>query len=347
MGSWKNLGALAICALSLGWSAEASALSKCIKSPRKPPYTVAWADIYLAPTWMTQTTQTMNDMTAELKKEGLVKDFTIQNANGNVTQQIQQIQAMIDANTDVIIVDAGSPSALDRVVAQACKKGIAVVSFDSPINTNQLTTKIEVSAKAWGDTTAHWLIDQLKGKGDILVLNGPAGIGVSEARWAAAKQVFDKAPGIKVLAISNTEYNVAPAEQSVSNLLYAHPKVDGIWSQGGALSAGAVLAYERANKPIPPMTGENSKQFMKMWTEKKFPAIAVGNPNWMGAMAILAGVDAQQGKDVKSPIDVPIPEITNQTLAADLERGKNFPDDGFIYPAYTKDSLQKMILGGK
>jgi ribose transport system substrate-binding protein len=78
----------------------------------------------------------MNDMTAELKKEGLVKDFRIQNANGNVTQQIQQIQAMIDANTDVIIVDAGSPSALDRVVGQACDKGIAVISFDSPINTN-------------------------------------------------------------------------------------------------------------------------------------------------------------------------------------------------------------------
>jgi ribose transport system substrate-binding protein len=345
MDSRKCLSALALCALSLGWSGEAFALSKCIKAPRKPPYTVAWADIYLAPTWMTQTTQTMNDMAAELKKDGLVKDFTIQNANGNVTQQIQQIQAMMDANTDVIIVDAGSPSALDRVVAQACDKGIAVISFDSPINTNQLTTKIEVSAKAWGETTAQWLIDQLKGKGNILVLNGPAGIGVSEARWAEAKKVFDKAPGIKVLAISNTEYNVAPAEQSVSNLLYAHPDVDGIWSQGGALSAGAVLAYERAGKPIPPMTGENSKQFMKMWAEKKFPAMAVGNPNWMGAMAILSGVIAQQGKDVKSPIDVPIPTITDDTLAADLERGKSFPDDGFVYPAYTRESLQKIILG--
>jgi ribose transport system substrate-binding protein len=342
----KAIGALALCAFSLAWSADAAlALSKCIKEPRKPPYTVAWADIYLAPTWMTQTTQTMNDMTAELKKDGLVKDFTIQNANGNVTTQIQQIQAMIDANTDVIIVDAGSPSALNRVVAQACSKGIAVISFDSPIDTNDLTTKIEVSTKAWGETTAKWLIDQLGGKGDILVLNGPAGIGVSEARWAEAKKVFDQAPGIKVLAISNTEYNVAPAEQSVSSLLYAHPNVDGIWSQGGALSAGAVLAYDRAGKKIPPMTGENSKQFLKLWAEKKFPAMAVGNPNWMGAMSILAGVLAQQGKDVKSPIDVPIPVITNDTLAGDLERGKDFPDDGFVYTAYTRDSLQKVILG--
>jgi ribose transport system substrate-binding protein len=338
------LGTAAIGLFLLAGQTAAFAMAKCVTQPRKPPYTVAWADIYLAPTWMTQTTKTMNDMAADLKKAGLLKDFTIQNANGNVTQQIQQIQAMIDANTDVIIVDAGSPTALDRVVAQACRKGIAVISFDSPIETNDITTKIEVSTKSWGDATAKWMVDKLGGKGKILVLNGPAGIGVSEARWAAAKKTFDANPGIQIAAISNTEYNAAPAEQSVSSLLYAHPDVDGIWSQGGALSAGAVLAYQRAGKKIPPMTGENSKQFLKMWNDNKLDAMAVGNPNWMGAMAILAGVDAQQGKDVVSPIDVPIPVITNDNLAAILESGKEFPDDGFIYPPYTMDSLQAMIL---
>lgn len=320
-------------------------MAKCITTPRKPPYTVAWADIYLAPTWMTQTTQTMNDMAAELKKQGLLKGFSIQNANGNVSQQVQQIQAMIDANDDVIIVDAGSPTALDRVVAQACRKGIAVISFDSPIHTDELTTKIEVSAQSWGDATANWVIDKLHGKGKILVLNGPAGIGVSEARWAAAKKVFEAHPGIQIAAISNTEYNAAPAEQSVSSLLYAHPDIDAIWSQGGALSAGAVLAYQRANKKVPPMTGENSKQFLTLWADNKLDAMAVGNPNWMGAMAILAGVMAQQGKDVKPRIDVPIPTITNENLQATLERGKDFPDSGFIYPAYTTDSLAKLISG--
>jgi ribose transport system substrate-binding protein len=328
-------------------SGTASAMSKCITAPRKPPYTAAWADIYLAPTWMTQTTKTMDDISAQLKKEGLLKSFSIQNANGNVTQQIQQIQAMIDANTDIIIVDAGSPTALDRVVAQACRKGIAVVSFDSPIHTDQITTKIEVSAKSWGVATANWLVDKLGGKGKILVLNGPAGIGVSEARWAAAKPIFAAHPAITIAAISNTEYNSSPAETSVSSLLYAHPDIDGIWSQGGALSAGAVLAYQRAGKTVPPLTGENSKQFLEMWSKNKLTAMAVGNPNWMGAMAILAGVLAQEGKDVVSPIDVPIPVITNDNLAAILESGKDFPDDGFIYPPYTQDSLQAMILGSK
>ncbi len=338
------LGTAAIGLFLLAGQTAASAMAKCVTQPRKPPYTVAWADIYLAPTWMTQTTKTMNDMAADLKKAGLLKDFTIQNANGNVTQQIQQIQAMIDANTDVIIVDAGSPTPSTawspRHAARASPSSPSTApsrpttsrrrsrSAPSPGVTrrrNGWSTSSAARARSWCST-------------------GPAGIGVSEARWAAAKKTFDANPGIQIAAISNTEYNAAPAEQSVSSLLYAHPDVDGIWSQGGALSAGAVLAYQRAGKKIPPMTGENSKQFLKMWSENKLDAMAVGNPNWMGAMAILAGVDAQQGKDVVSPIDVPIPVITNDNLAAILESGKEFPDDGFIYPPYTMDSLQAMIL---
>ncbi|WP_158804023.1 hypothetical protein [Acidisoma sp. L85] len=78
--------AAAVMGLSLlAGASAAQAMSKCITQPHKPPYTVSWADIYLAPTWMTQTTQTMNDMARDLKKDGLLKSFTIQNANGNVT----------------------------------------------------------------------------------------------------------------------------------------------------------------------------------------------------------------------------------------------------------------------
>ena len=50
---------------------------------------------------------------------------------------------MIDAKLDAIIVDAGSSTALDRVIADACAKGIAVVNFDSLVDTKDLTTKID------------------------------------------------------------------------------------------------------------------------------------------------------------------------------------------------------------
>ncbi|MGH7118174.1 MAG: substrate-binding domain-containing protein [Acetobacteraceae bacterium] len=334
---------LLLAAAAVALAPAARAASNCVSGTHKPPYKVGWADIYLAPTWMAQTHKLMDEATAALKKEGLVTGLTVTNANGNASQQIQQIQSMIDSRMDLIIVDAGSATALDRVIASACRKGIAVVNFDSLVNTNDLTAKIDTDQVAWGRMGAEWLVKELGGKGDILVLNGPAGVSVSEARWHGAKPVFAADKGIHIAAIVNSEYNVAPAEQAVSNLLYAHPHVGGIWSQGGALSAGAVLALQKAGRKIVPMTGENYLQFLKMWHKDGFAAWATGQPNWMGSMAIYVGVWALQGQDIARYIDVPLPAITNANLADYIARGKSMPADGYVYPPYSVALYKSLV----
>src|SRR5580658_9106376 len=168
----------------------ALAAANCIKGEHKAPFKIGWANIYSIPTWMKETTGTIEDMANELKKRGLVESLTITDAQGNANTQIQQIQSMIDAKLDAIIVDAGSATALDRVIADACSKGIAVTNFDSLVDTNDLTTKIDTDQNQWGKLAAEWLIKQLNGKGAILVLNGPAGVSVSDDRRKGAEPVF-------------------------------------------------------------------------------------------------------------------------------------------------------------
>ena len=166
------------------------AAANCIKGEHKAPYKIGWANIYSIPTWMKETTGTIEDMANELKKQGLVESLTITDAQGNANTQIQQIQSMIDAKLDAIIVDAGSATALDRVIADACSKGIAVTNFDSLVDTNDLTTKIDTDQNQWGKLAAEWLVKELNGKGNILVLNGPAGVSVSDDRRKGADPVF-------------------------------------------------------------------------------------------------------------------------------------------------------------
>src|SRR5580658_7036642 len=122
---WKmNLGrpavvpALAACLalLQLASVSPTLAAANCIKGEHKAPYKIGWANIYSIPTWMKETTGTIEDMANELKKQGLVESLTITDAQGNANTQIQQIQSMIDAKLDAIIVDAGSATALDRVI---------------------------------------------------------------------------------------------------------------------------------------------------------------------------------------------------------------------------------------
>lgn len=331
------------CLALLAGSVSAHAAAKCVKGEHKPPFTLGWANIYSVPTWMKQTQGTIEQEVDELKKKGLVSKLVITDAQGNANTQIQQIQSMIDARVDAILIDAGSATALNRVIADACSKGIAVLNFDSLVDTDELTAKIDTDQVEWGRQAADWMVKTLGGKGKIIVMNGPAGISVSDDRRKGAEPVLKAHPDLKVVAETNTEYNVAPAQEAMTNLLFNNPEVDGVLSFGGALSAGALLAMDRQGRDAVPMTGENYGQFLQMWQDKKLKSWATMQPNWLGALAAYAAVEALTGKDVPAFVKVPLPVIDEGNIADYIARAKDFPADGYIYSPYDQALFAKLL----
>ena len=321
----------------------AQAASKCIKGEHKPPFSLGWANIYSVPTWMKQTTDTITQEVDQLKSQGLVSKLMITDAQGNANTQIQQIQSMIDAKVDAILIDAGSATALNRVIADACGKGIAVLNFDSLVDTDELTAKIDTDQLEWGQAAADWMVKQIGGKGKIIVMNGPAGISVSDDRRKGAESVLKAHPDVTVLAETNTEYNVAPAQEAMTNLLFANSDIDGVLALGGSLSAGAVLAMDKQGRALVPMTGENYRQFLELWKDKGLKGWATMQPNWLGALAAYTAVQALQGKDVPALVKVPLPVIDDASLASYIDRAKDFPSDGYIYSRYDQAMFAKLL----
>ena len=157
---------------------------------------------------------------------------------------------------------------------------------------------------------AKWLIEQLGGKGKILVLNGPAGVSVSDDRRKGAEPVLEANPDIKILAETNTAYNVAPAQEAVTSLLFANPEIDGILSLGGALSAGAILAMDKQGRDAGADHRRERRASSSNCGRKR--ASSAGRrmqPNWLGAFAAYAAVQALEGKDVPAFVKVPLPII--------------------------------------
>ncbi|WP_376705118.1 ABC transporter substrate-binding protein [Mesorhizobium sp. ISC25] len=329
--------------LSVGAGSQANAAAKCIKGDRKAPYTIGWANIYSVPTWMKQTQGTIEAEVETLKKQGLVDKLVVTDAQGDANVQIQQIQSMIDSDVDAIILIAGSSTAPARVLADACSKGIAIINFDSLVDTDQVTAKVNTDSSQWGDQAAKFLIDAIGGKGKILILNGPAGVSVSDDRRKGADAELKAHPDVKVLAETNTPYNVAPAQEAVTSLLFANPEIDGILSLGGALSAGAVLALDKQGRDQVPITGENARQFLELWKEKGLKSWATMQPNWLGAFATYTAVQALDGKDVPAFVKIPLPVIDNSNIDEYLARAKDFPADGYIYSPYDEDLFKKLL----
>jgi ribose transport system substrate-binding protein len=330
-------------AFSLGVAVEANAAANCITGERKAPYTIGWANIYSVPTWMKQTQATIEAEVELLKEQGLVDKLVVTDAQGDANVQIQQIQSMIDSDVDAIILIAGSSTAPARVVADACAKGIAIVNFDSLVDSDDVTAKVNTDSAEWGASAAQFMVDALNGEGKVLVLNGPAGVSVSDDRRHGADDVLAANPGIEILAETNTAYNVAPAQEAVTSLLFANPEIDGVLSFGGALSAGAILAMDKQDREMVPITGENARQFLELWKEKGLSSWATMQPNWLGAFATYVAVQALEGADIPSFIKVPLPVINDENIDDYLANAADYPADGYISSAYDEDLFKEIL----
>ncbi|RKS79527.1 monosaccharide ABC transporter substrate-binding protein (CUT2 family) [Actinomadura pelletieri DSM 43383] len=304
---------------------------------------VGWSTIYLTPSWMQQTDKMIKDDVAKLKGEGKIADYQVFNANGDTSQQIAQIRAMIQQKYDVILVDAGSSTALNPAMEQAVNAGITVANFDSLV-TSEKVVRVGTDQKEWGRMMGQWLGEKLGGKGKIIAFNGPAGVAVSEERWQGAQEALKKFPDIKVAANVHSEYNLAPAAQAFASAYSANPDIDGVFSQGGALSAAALQTLVKQKKKMVPITGENYNGFLKLWKEQKangFSSLSTAQPNYLGVIALRAAVAKAGGATVPNQIMVPLPKITDDTLDQYVKADQ--PDDSYPIQPMPQPEIDKLI----
>lgn len=332
-----TLAATAACGVDSGdgGSSASAGKSKALK--------VGWSTIYLTPSWMQQTDKMLKDDVAQLKKDGKVADYQVFNANGDTSQQIAQIRAMIQQKYDVILVDAGSSTALNPALEQAANAGITVANFDSLVTSDKVV-RVGTDQKEWGRMMGRWLGEKLGGKGKIIAFNGPAGVAVSEERWQGAQEGLKQYPGVKVVSNVHSEYNLAPAAQAFASAYSANPDIDGVFSQGGALSAAALQTLVKQKKKLVPITGENYNGFLKLWKDNQaggFSSLSTAQPNYLGVIALRAAVAKAGGATVPNQIMVPLPKITNENLDEYVKADQ--PDDSYPIQTLPQSEIDKLI----
>ena len=69
----------------------------------------------------------------------------------------------------------------------------------------------------------EWLAKELNGKGNIIILNGMAGLTVAVNRRAGVQEVLDQYPNIKVLGEEYADWDYAKGKVATENLLSAFP----------------------------------------------------------------------------------------------------------------------------
>lgn len=286
---------------------------------KEGPFVIGLSDFSLGNSWRVQMIEEAK-YAAESKYSDLVKELVVTEAEDDISKQISDIEDLIVRQVDAILITAASPQALIPVVNKAMSAGIVVVDFDNLVYTDNVTAHVIVDQKEFGRVQAEWLVEKIKGEGNIIAFNGMKGTAISAERFEGAKNVFDQYPEINIVQEIYADWDYAKAKRAMESLLAAYPEIDGIWSQGGAMSEAVVEAYLEQGIEPPPITGEDGNGFLKLWAELRegeypeFDSIATSMPTWCSVRALEVALNALTGELYEKETYIPIPTITSDNL---------------------------------
>ncbi|RYB05315.1 sugar ABC transporter substrate-binding protein [Lichenibacterium ramalinae] len=313
---------------SLPFIAGAAGLGHA-QEPAKDKAKVFLSMSYIGNDWQAEATNMIKAMAASPDVASRI-DLDVQVAGANAQKQIQQINAMVQAGAKAILVYPISPTALNQVVKNACSKGVMVIAYDAQI-TEPCAYNVSMDQEEAGRVTAEWLVKVLGGKGNIVAVTGVPGTSVDTLRTKAAKEVFAKSPGIKIVAEAPGMWSQAVARTELSKILATQSwdRIDGLWMQVGCFTADQMqLESGIAEDKLKPCAGEGSNggrvQMLPKGTPVEgangaykpmaAPRISYASPPYSGAYALRLVVDKLSGKDVPLKTVLPLPIVTNDTV---------------------------------
>jgi ribose transport system substrate-binding protein len=214
-------------------------------------------------------------------------------AGRNDQTQITQIQTLIAQKPDAIIEQLGNIQVLTPWLQKIKDAGIPLFTVDTatPLAINNTTSNnYDIGAEL-----ALQMVNDLGGKGNILVFNGFYSVPVCKIRYDQLKYVLSSFPDMKIIqpelrdVIPNT---VQAAQSNITDMLTKYPKdgdVSAVWACWDVPMVGATQAIEAAGrKDVRTYGVDGSPDFAAMVADPKSPAAAVAaqQPYEIGKTAV-------------------------------------------------------------
>lgn len=214
---------------------------------------VGWSQNALDGAWRAAEEKSIDDAAA---KHGYT--LLSYNANNSDDQQAQDIENLINAKVDVMLVDPHTEDAEVKPILDARKACIPVIIVDRDVNHKLATVNRDYATfvgsdfQAQGTMAADALIEALGGAsatGTIVELDGTTGSSPAILRGTGFNvELAAKAPGIKIVAEQTADFDRAKGQQVMATLIQQFPDIKGVFAHNDEMAIGAITALKAAGK---------------------------------------------------------------------------------------------------
>jgi ribose transport system substrate-binding protein len=228
----------------------------------------------------------------------------------DLNKQVSQIDSFIAAGVDVIMLNAVDAKAIAPAVKKAQAAGVVVAAFDVSAPGADVTVMTN-NVKA-GFNACEYLTDKLGGKGDVVIINGPASSSIIE-RVQGCKEALAKHADIKIL--SDDQNGQASRDGGLAvmqGLLTRFDKIDGVFAINDPTAIGAELAAKQLKRSefiITAVDGAPDIEKSLADSSSLIKASASQDPYVMAGQSLQMAVDVLNGKTPAEPVVLLEPQL--------------------------------------
>jgi len=178
--------------------------------------------------------------------------FLIANSNNSATQQIADVESLISQGANYVIITPVDGAAVTPAVEHANAAKVPVIAIaDSVVAPVTATYSMDHTegGKLAGEEVVKYLTKKYGApKGNVVNIQGIAGIVATAQRDKGFVDVLAKYPDIKIVASADGGFNTDKANEVMTAILAAQPDIDVVYGANDAETYGAITAMKAAGR---------------------------------------------------------------------------------------------------
>lgn len=253
-------------------------------------------------------------MQKEMQKDGVKGQ--VEDAKGDVSQQLQQVQNFIGQGVDALIVNPVDTNAVKPIMDQASKAGIPLI-FVNRRPQAELTGKMAYvgsDSELAGRLQMEALAKAMNGKGNVAILMGDLANEATRDRTKGVEEVAAKFSGIKIVQKQTAKFTRNDAVDVVSNWMTAGDEINAIASNNDEMAIGALQALGKNPDKILIAGVDGTPDALQMLKQGKMVATVFQDAQGQGEGAVQTAIKLVNGEKVQKVINIPYQLITKENM---------------------------------
>jgi ribose transport system substrate-binding protein len=241
----------------------------------------------------------------------------------DVEKQMQIIENLIQRKVSAICITPSGSKEIIPAIVKANEAGIPVLIVDTRVDQNLLSeSKAKIVTFVGSDNVdggriaGKYIVEKLKGKGNVAVLEGIPGHETGDARMKGFYESFKNNSGIKIVASQTANWERDQGFNVFQNILQAHPGVEAVFACNDMMALGAVeaISSSRNKNKIIVVGFDAIKDSREAIMKGEMHGSVAQHPEEMGKIAVECAYKTVRGEKIPSEVPVRIELITKASI---------------------------------